>query len=188
MTEPDARHSPVTEPDPRRNRRTLALLVGVAVILALLPLAHSLGVFGGANDAPLRVGFLPFQSPPDREGLQEAANAVVEATHARFRRDDDPRYSLLGPSVTHGLAGEEAMPEELGRRIGADLVVAGGMRPAEGGGVDVSATLVRVRDGRALWTGELQVDDPSTQAARSRLAEWLHDRVRRTLRTVPSPG
>lgn len=156
----------------------------MAVVLFFLPLAVSLGLFGGDGPSPARVGFLPFQAPPGEEALSEAASSVVEGAHARFREEDDPRLSLIGPSATRTLRGSTEPPEVLGRRIGADVVLAGGLRPTGDGDVTVSAALVRVRDGRSLWTGELQVADPTDPSTRSFLTEWVWDRVRRTLQTV----
>lgn len=168
----------------RRKRRTLAVLVGVAVVLAFLPLAVSLGLFGGAESPPARVGFLPFQAPPAQMALAEAANALVEGTHARFREEDDPRLALIGPSETRRFRESTEAPEVLGRRIGADVVLAGGLRPTDDGQVQLSAAVVRVEDGRSLWTGEMKVADPSRASTRSFLTEWLWDRARRTVQTV----
>lgn len=171
----------------RRKKRTLAVLVTVAVVLAFLPLAVSLGVFGGEEAGPARVGFLPFDAPPDRDVLAETATALVEGTHSRFREERDPRLHLIGPTETRRFRGTGEPPEELGRRIGADVVVAGGLRPAEEGGVQVSAAVVRTADGRSLWTGDMTVEDPADPEVRRVLTEWLWDRTRRTLQTV-QPG
>lgn len=156
----------------------------MAVVLAFLPLAVSLGVFGGADRTPAQVGFLPFQTPPGEDALAEVATALVEGTHARYREEADPRLSLIGPSETRRFEGSTENPEVLGRRIGADVVLAGGIRPTSDGRAKVSAALVRVEDGRSLWTGEMDIREPADPSTRSRLAEWLWDRTRRTLQTV----
>lgn len=155
------------------------------MVLAFLPLAVSLGVFGG-DERPAQVGFLPFQSPPGEDALAEAATALVEGTHARYREESDPRLSLIGPSQTRRFEDSTESPENLGRRIGADVVVAGGIRPTADGRAKVSAALVRVEDGRSLWTGEMDIREPSDPSTRSHLTEWLWDRTRRTLQTVRS--
>lgn len=133
------------------------------------------------------MGFLPFEARTDDPGSQEAANAVLEAVHERFRREDDPRYALLGPTVTGRFRGSELRPEEVGRRIGADVVLAGHLQPTSESAAEFSAGLVRSADGRALWTGELAVADPGDREARRRVVDWITDRVRRTLQTVPGP-
>lgn len=188
-TDPGAGGGPAagSESDEVRDRRkklTLAVLVGVAVLLAFLPLAVSLGLFGGGDSPPARVGFLPFQAPPGEEELAEAATALVEGAHARFRDEGDPRLALIGPSETRRFRDSTEPPEALGRRIGADVVLAGGLRPTSDGGAQVSAAVVRVEDGRSLWTGEMTVAAPSDPSTRSLLTEWLWDRARRTLQTV----
>ena len=170
----------------RRNKRTLWILLAIALALAFLPLAVWLGFFGAGNE-PLRVGFLPFRSPPGDPGLQQAATGLMEATYDRFHEQDDSRFFLIGPSDTRGFQGSSAPPDSLGMRLGADVVLAGAVRSTGPGKTKVSAAVIRVEDGRALWSGELEVPDVGAQNTRSYLSEWIWDRARRTLQTVRPP-
>lgn len=168
-------------------RRTLLLLSVVAFLLLLLPLGVALGLFGGGPD-PLVVGFLPFQAPPGEGELERTAAAVLEGVHERFREDGNPRLSLVGPSVTQRFRDSRSMPEELGRRIGADVVVAGGLRPESDGTALLSAALIRVEDGRALWTEEIELRIPTPPGGREELVEWLASHLRRALQATRVPS
>lgn len=167
-----------------RRRRTLGLLIAVALLLGLLPLGLSLWGPAEGEAGPVRVAFLPFGAPDGRPDLGSLAAAVVEGAHTRMARADDPRLSLIGPAVTARFRGSSRAPEALGRSLRADVVLVGGVSPAEGSGGTVAASLLRVVDGRELWTGELTVEAPSDPSARSYVTEWLTDRVRRTLQTA----
>jgi len=167
-------------------RRTLMLLSAVALLLLFLPLAVSLGLFGGDQDA-LVVGFLPFQSPPGEPDLERDATALMEGIHARFRDTPTPYLSLVGPTVTQRFRGSREMPEDLGRRIGADVVVVGGLRPEAEGTALLSTALIRVPDGRALWTGELELPRSPTPSDRDRVMDWLQSRLRRALQAARVP-
>lgn len=156
------------------------------MLLGLVPLALATGVFGGGREEPVQVGFLPFEARGDDGGLEAASSAIFEGVHERFRREDDPRYVLIGPAVTARFRGSEMRPEETGRRIGADVVVAGHLQPTAVGDIEIAAALVRSADGRALWTGELEVADAADRDTRRRVVDWIADRVRRTLQTIPS--
>lgn len=159
----------------------------MAFLLLLLPLGVALGLFGGGPD-PLVVGFLPFQSPPGEEDLERTASAIVDGVHQRFRDDANPYLSLVGPSVTQRFRNSTEMPEELGRRIGADLVVVGGLRPESEGTALLSAALIRVDDGRALWTGELEVRRPASPSDGVDLVQWVTNRLRRALQPARVPS
>lgn len=168
-------------------RRTLVLLSAVALLLLFLPLAVSLGLFGGGDDE-LVVGFLPFQSPPGQPDLERDATELMEGIHARFRDTPTPYLSLVGPSVTQRFRDSREMPEDLGRRIGADVVVVGGLRPEAEGTALLSAALVRVADGRSLWTGELELPRSATPRERNRVIDWLQSRLRRGLQAARVPA
>lgn len=194
MTPPNApnasaRGRPPDSASDDAKRRTLIFLSAVVLLLLFLPLAVSMGLVGGDGD-PLVVGFLPFQSPPGEADLERAAPALLEGVHGRFRDSGSPHLSLVGPTVTQRFRGSRAMPEELGRRIGADVVVVGGLRPEAEGVALLSAALIRVEDGRSLWTGELELTRPPTASDRTRVVDWLHSRLRRALQAtrVPSSG
>lgn len=161
--------------------------MAVAIVLALLPLGVSMGMFGGGSGDPLRVAFLPFQAPDEDPVLGRTATTVVETVHSRFRDEEDPRLFLIGPSVTARYRESTERPEVLGRQLGADVAVAGGIRRLPDGTARISAALVRVEDGRSLWTGEVDVADPADRERRRQVTEWLSDRVRRTLQTVRVP-
>lgn len=182
---------PSREPPPESRgegrRRTLIFLSAVIVLLLLLPLAVSLGVFGGDDDA-LVVGFLPFQAPPGEADLDRTATTLLEGVHGRFRDASNPYLSLVGPTVTQQFRDSREMPEELGRRIGADVVVVGGLRPESDGTALLSVALIRAEDGRSLWTGELDLPRPPTAADRTRVLDWLHSRLRRALQAARVPS
>lgn len=168
-------------------RRTLVFLSAIALVLLFLPLAVSLGLFGGDQDE-LVVGFLPFQSPPGEADLERDAAELMEGIHERFRDTPTPYLSLVGPSVTQRFHGSTEMPDELGRRIGADVVVVGGLRPEAEGTALLSAALIRVADGRALWTGELELPRSPAPSERERVIDWLQSRLRRALQAARVPA
>lgn len=177
---------------PRRSsedgkRRTLVVLSVVALLLLLLPLGVALGPFGNSS-RPLVVGLLPFQAPPGENDLERTAAALVEGLHQRLRGDTNPSFSFVGPSVTQRYRDSTEMPEELGRRIGADVVVVGGLRPESDSTASLSTALIRVEDGRALWTEELEVRRMSSSAERNELVEWVESRLRRALRATRVPS
>lgn len=178
---------PTTPDGSEGKRRTLLLLSVVAFLLLLLPLGVSLGLFGGGGD-PIVVGFLPFQTPPDEPELERTATAVMEGVHQRFREDASRHLSLVGPSVTQRFRDSRSMPEELGRRIGADVVVVGGLRPESESTALLSAALIRVEDGRALWTEEIEVRSPTPPAGREELVQWLASHLRRALQAARVPS
>ena len=133
------------------------------------------------------MGFLPFQSPPGEDELERTATAVMEGVHQRFRENTSPHLSLVGPSVTQRFRDSRSMPEELGRRIGADVVVVGGLRTASDSTALLSAALIRVEDGRALWTEEMEVSSPTPPGGREELVQWLTSRLRRALQSTRVP-
>lgn len=158
----------------------------MAVGLAFLPLAMATGIIGGAEET-VRVGFLPFEAPGSDPGVQEAASAVTQSLHTRFVRDDDARFTLLSPTLASQYRGRGLLPAEIGRGLRADVVVAGQVRrdtATAGAQAVVAAQLVRVSDGRALWTGRWQLGDPASGPDRRRVVDWLEDRIGRTLQTV----
>jgi len=170
----------------RRKRHTLLLLVGVALLLSLLPLAVNLGWLG-APEEPVRIAFLPFETPEPDPRLQRAASTILQSLHTRFVRRDDERFTLLGPTAAAPYRDRELLPVEMGRTLRADLVVAGQLRRDTTGSstrVLVSAQLLRVRDGRALWTGRSRLPDPEARGDRRRAVDWLEDRISRTVQTV----
>jgi len=136
------------------------------------------------------VGFLPLQSPPGNPDLERSSTNLLEGIHARFREGEHPYLSLIGPTVTRRFQDSREMPEELGRRIGADVVIAGGLRPQAEGTALLSAALIRVEDGRSLWTGELDLPRALTGSEQTRVLDWLYSRLRRALQAarVPSSG
>ncbi|MFP3947261.1 MAG: hypothetical protein ACOC8K_07995 [Gemmatimonadota bacterium] len=163
------------------------LLLIVSFLLLLLPLGVSLDLFGGGPD-PVVVGFLPFQSPPGEEELERTAIAVMEGVHGRFRDNAGSHLSLVGPSVTQRFRDSGRMPQELGRRIAADVVVIGGLRPGSENTALLSVALIRVEDGRSLWTEEIELRTPTSPAGREELIQWLVSRLRRALQATRVPS
>lgn len=158
----------------------------MAVVLALLPLAMATGWIGGGEER-VRVGFVPFASPEADPAVQEAASALTQSLHTRFVRESDPRFDLLSPTLASQYRDRGLLPAEVGRRLRADVVVAGQVKrdtATAGAQAVVSAQLVRVSDGRALWTGRWQLGDPASGPDRRRVVDWLEDRIGRTLQTV----
>lgn len=160
--------------------------MAVAVVLAVLPLAMATGVIGG-GDETVRLGFVPFASPDEDPSVQEAASVLTQSLHTRFAREADPRFDLLSPTLASQYRGRGLLPAEIGRRLRADVVVAGQVKrdtATAGAQAVVSAQLVRVSDGRALWTGRWQLGEPASEPDRRRVVDWLEDRIGRTLQTV----
>lgn len=170
----------------RRKTRTAAVLVAVIAVLLLLPLAVAMGWLGGGN-ASVRIAFLPFAAPGGDAEIEATASAVGRSLHARFQERGDARLTLLAPTAASGYEGRDLLPVQVGRNLRADVVVAGQVRretASAGGGAAVSAQVVRVEDGRALWTGRWRIQDPSAAGDRRATLDWLEDRVGKTLRTV----
>lgn len=176
-----------TDPDLRqRKKRTATILVGIVAVLLLLPVAVATGWLGG-GDETVRVAFLPFAAPEGGPELEAAASAIGRSLHARFEEGGDPRLSLVAPTTAAEYQGPDLFPVEVGRTLRADVVVAGQVRrdtASAGPGAAVSAQVVRVADGRALWTGRWRLEDPADASHRRRTLDWLQDRVGKTLRTV----
>ena len=140
----------------RRHRTRLAL--SAAVLGVALEMAVVFQRFGGppsapADGAPRAVAVLPFryEGPQGQAYYADALTNEVSATLAGL-----PGLRVVTPHRALTAADSAAGRAELGAELGASYLLTGAVRferPAEPSGrVVVSPRLVRVADGRVLWS------------------------------------
>jgi TolB-like protein/predicted Ser/Thr protein kinase len=129
----------------------------VAAALALLTVAGGVWQFGGAGlapagDGPLSVVVLPFANVSNDPDNDYVATGVVSAVTTRLHRAG---FRVI-PAETAGRFNADGDPIEVARAAGVEAVLTGTLQADASGLLLVTATLIDVRSGGILWTGEFQ--------------------------------
>jgi len=190
-----AEAAPVADPEERRpsalamagtTRRRLWpwLLAAAAVVLLALAGAWGWSRYVAAPASP-SLAVLPFKAGDAREPYFGAG--VSEAVLDLLGRD--PELQVVGSATARQLGAD---PMRAARRLGVDYLLRG-ETVAAGQRTDVTAQLVRVRDGRVIWSRRYQrpaddifaVQNELAAAVAERLGARIAPRPNRHLQTTP---
>ena len=146
-------------PGPRSTarRRMFFALVGLLGIAAAASwrVLENRPVPAAAPPPAIRIAILPFRGAdrPPTAWEEQLTEALVVA----LTEQGGDRLAVVGPATTAPLARERLPQGELGRRLGADFVLSGGIR---GDGESVFAQLLCAPGGEHLWATTLPLGDP----------------------------
>jgi DNA-binding winged helix-turn-helix (wHTH) protein/TolB-like protein/Tfp pilus assembly protein PilF len=176
--EPDA--TPGSRASPRRTR-ALALAAAVVVVLAGVALWLTL-------DRPVSAGTLAIMPLVNGAGadFEYLADGLTEG----LIRDLGtlPGLRILGPGTAFRYKGDTIAPREAGRRLNADVVLAGEVAP-RGDQVDVHAVLIEVAGGRTVWEERYTVDVGGLPGLQADIRDEVARRLARAQeRPAPRPA
>ena len=155
---------------------TLAAVVGI-VALAIVG-ARLRAALVGQHLGALAV--LPLENATGDPAATYYANGVTDAIIAQLGSVSDLR--IFSRTAATRIAGTTTSASEIGSRLGADVVVRGRLRrPHDSVAVDVS--VVRSRDGRALWSESYQREARDVLAVEAEVVRGVADAIRAS---VPS--
>jgi len=154
IAEPDVEPVPVSE---RRLPHKVGVLLGAALLLLFVLVVTQRAPWRQDRPVAESMAVLPFKPL-----LPEAANPALELGMAdtlitHLSRVPDLRVSPLSSVRPYGAADQD--PLAAGRALGVDAVLDGSLQ-VDSQRVRVSARLLRVPDGRALWSDNF--DEPMT--------------------------
>jgi DNA-binding winged helix-turn-helix (wHTH) protein/TolB-like protein len=135
-------------------RRRPALAVALVLAIAAIA-AATWWALTGAPARPIRIAVLPLEDRGGDDRSVRVNDLLTESLVARLTAAG-PRLSVLGPATTEIHRGTETPHTEIGRALGADLVVSGGYRTDEG---QLFVQVVRTRDGEHVLAR--RVDSPT---------------------------
>jgi len=140
-------------PSPLPSRRRVWPWLAAALVVVVVALAAAWGWSRyTAPPASPSLAVLPFRTAePGRPGVY-FGSGVSESVRDLLARD--PELKVVGVTTARFLGGG-AEPLKAARGLGMDYVLSG-QAQASGGRTDVTARLVRVRDGRTVWTSRYQ--------------------------------
>jgi DNA-binding winged helix-turn-helix (wHTH) protein/tetratricopeptide (TPR) repeat protein/TolB-like protein len=165
-------HAAHGTPSPRR--RSWMMLAGGALVVAIAVAAIVTGIrlHNSASEGPLRsVAVLPFRMDPASDNRAYLGLGVATAINNRLTAVGKP---LVPSAATVGRLPKATLQDsqQAGRELGVDGVVDGSIRFV-GGQMNVTAELVRVSDGKQLWSTAFS--QPAQQA--NDLADVLEEEV-----------
>ncbi|HEY0646357.1 BTAD domain-containing putative transcriptional regulator [Phenylobacterium sp.] len=186
-----AHAGPVAEPDGQASERSTTvvavttrrrlwpwLIAGVAALLLALA-----GVWGWSRYLPApaspSLAVLPFKAGDAREPYFGAG--VSEAVLDLLGRD--PELQVVGSATARQLGVD---PVRAARRLGVDYLLQG-ETVAAGQRTDVTARLVRVRDGRVIWSRRYQRPADDIFAVQNELAAAVAERLGARIAPRPNP-
>jgi DNA-binding winged helix-turn-helix (wHTH) protein/TolB-like protein/Tfp pilus assembly protein PilF len=102
------------------------------------------------------------------------------------RLSGSPQWRVLSLAATQAYRGQAADPIRTGASLGADYIVEGNVQRAAGK-LRVTARLLRLSDGRAVWTDSLDTAPAALLAAEDRLASSIAAVLMPTLAPTPTP-
>lgn len=140
-------------PGPFRKRpwRTGAAAAAlIAALAAFLSVAAGSLLHPPAEEHP-RLAVLPIETSGEG-GSDEAAAQVTMALLEDLIRSSRGELAIVSYRSTRHLDGSSLSPREMGRLLGADLLVAG-LLVEEGEQSELLVELLRARDGEVLWQG-----------------------------------
>ncbi|MGB7923104.1 MAG: winged helix-turn-helix domain-containing protein, partial [Pyrinomonadaceae bacterium] len=150
----DLPHAVAATTATRRSRMSLTLMVAVFALLAGLGVLFSYRWIEGkaeqrVTDAPGRsIAVLPFKDLSTRSSDNSLGTGLTDTLIARL--SNTRQISVRPTSAVLKYAGETWDARAAGRELGVDSVLEGTVQRA-GDRVRVTAQLVSVRDGSALW-------------------------------------
>lgn len=149
-------------PPPLTRRRLWPWLLAGVAALGVLAAMFGWSRFSAPPSAP-SLAVLPFET-----GAQDAyfGSGLSEAVLDLLARDRELRVVGSSSARLFGAAGD---PLDAARRLGLDYVLRGEARTM-GGRVDVSARLIRARDGRVLWRDRYQRPGEDVFAVQNEIA------------------
>jgi DNA-binding winged helix-turn-helix (wHTH) protein/tetratricopeptide (TPR) repeat protein/TolB-like protein len=144
-------HATQSTPTPRR--RSWMMLAGGALVLmiSVAVLVTGIRLHNNASEGPLRsVAVLPFRMDPSSDNRAYLGLGVATAINNRLTATGRP---LVPSAATVGRLPTATLQDsqQAGRELGVDGVVDGSIRFV-GGQMNVTAELVRVSDGKQLWS------------------------------------
>ena len=170
--------APVPSASGQTRRRLWPWLAAVAVILLGLAGAWAWSRFGAAPASP-SLAVLPFKAGDAREPYFGAG--VSEAVLDLLGRDPD--LQVVGSATARQLGAD---PARAARRLGVDYLLQG-ETVAAGQRTDVTARLVRVRDGRVIWSRRYQRPADDIFAVQNELAAAVAERLGARIAPRPNP-
>jgi len=129
-----------------------ALLVGALLALPRWrgePAAPAPGLAGGR----LRLAVLPFANLSGDPAQEYWADGLTEELISRLGSLQPDRLGVVGRTSVMAFKGRAADLREVGRQLGADYLLEGGVR-REGGQVRVTARLVQAADRTVVWSDQ----------------------------------
>ncbi|HEY7943282.1 MAG TPA: tetratricopeptide repeat protein, partial [Casimicrobiaceae bacterium] len=122
---------------------------------------------------PVKVlAVLPFRSLLTEQHDEALVMGMAETLIARL--GNGPEIAVRPLSLTRRYDTPERDPLAAGRELGADIVLDGGLQ-RDAGGLRVTARLLRVRDGVALWSGRFDVEFTGVFDVQDVIAEHAAD-------------
>lgn len=154
------------------------LAAALAVVLLVVAGAWGWARFGAAPPSP-SLAVLPFKAGDAREPYFGAG--VSEAVLDLLGRDPD--LQVVGSATARQLGAD---PLRAARRLGVDYLLQG-ETVAAGQRTDVTARLVRVRDGRVIWSRRYQRPADDIFAVQNELAAAVAERLGARIAPRPNP-
>jgi TolB-like protein/DNA-binding winged helix-turn-helix (wHTH) protein/Flp pilus assembly protein TadD len=126
--------------------------VWIAVSLLLVVAAAGFAGWRALESGPklTRIAVLPFENLTGDDQLAYLASGLAEDTSDSLAHIDLKNLRVIGAS-TRALADPAIRVDELGRRLGVDLVVLSSLRRDQSK-IRVSSRLLRVADGEQVWS------------------------------------
>ncbi len=161
-----------------------ARLAGVTLFVSFALLAAAAGVGWlmnqrHANRSPEAVAVLPFESGAGDERADVLAQGLTESLINELSRVPNLRVTARGSVYRFAKSTED--PRRIGRELGADVVLLGGLRRTSADELLVTAELVDVVDGDRVWAETYRREARDLVALEHQIAGSITEALRATL-------
>jgi Tfp pilus assembly protein PilF/TolB-like protein len=137
---------------------------------------------GPPSASPLRLVVIPLVYPSERSDLEHVADGITEGlTH---ELGGVPGLRVLGATTASRYKNAAISPLEVGRALGAHVVLAGRMTGPAPGRVELELALTRVADGKELCTHRRATDIGELPSAQRAIRDEVAHRLTRAAATA----
>jgi DNA-binding winged helix-turn-helix (wHTH) protein/TolB-like protein/Tfp pilus assembly protein PilF len=173
----EAYRQPTNSPPGARQRgwKLRALMAGALLLVAAasaLQLSHQR--YAPPGESPKSIAVLPFKSITEDGGSDLTGLGMSDAIALKLGGLKSP--TVLPASSVFGYVGREADAHAVGRELGVEAVLSGAVQRA-GDRVRVTAQLIRVSDGRVLWSRKFDTEYGDVFAAQDSIAEQVAEAI-----------
>ena len=155
---------------------------GAVMLLAALIVAGAAAIwqYGGREPELTRIAILPFENLTGDETLGYLASGIAEDTNTSLAQVDLENLQVIGVVSARALAESELPLRTIGRRLGADYVVASSLR-LEQSRIRVTSRLIRVNDGVQIWSAAFDREITNLLGLQRELSVAIAEQIRQRL-------
>lgn len=161
---------------PRGRLRTTAVAACAALALAAAVLVWQVG----GEPETMRIAVLPFENLTGDDGLGYLTSGLAEETIASLSQIDLPDVRVVGGVSARAAADSTQSLAEVGRKLGADLLVVSSVR-RDGPRIRVTSRLLRIADNEQIWTASFDRELTNVLGLQRELSIAIAEQIRQRL-------